>query len=88
LEQTEWVPVDRGNQKVNAVKVKLADKTKLVVGQPMAFPFKITVPQPCSPSGSTGSWSVTWKLKGILARFMRKDTAVEQELKVYSAKAG
>ena len=88
LEQTEWVPVDRGNQKVNAVKVKLADKTKLVVGQPLAFPFKITVPQPCSPSGSTGSWSVTWKLKGILARFMRKDTAVEQELKVYSAKAG
>ncbi len=85
LEQTEWVPYDRGNQKVNAVKVKLAGKTKITAGQPLTFPFQITVPQPCSPSGFSANWSVTWKLKGILARFMRKDTAAEVELKVYSA---
>ena len=88
LEQTEYVPYDRGNQKVNAVKMKLAGKTKVMAGQPLSFPFQVTVPQPCSPSGSTMNWSVTWKLKGILARFMRKDTAVEQELRVYSARSG
>jgi hypothetical protein len=84
LEQTELVPVDRGNQKVNALKLKLAGKTRIEAGQPLSFPFQLTVPQPCSPSGSTMNWSVTWKLKGILARFMRKDTSVEQELRVFS----
>jgi len=86
LEQTELVPYDRGNQKVNAVQVKLGGKTKLTAGQALVLPFQLQVPQPCSPTGFTGNWSVTWKLKGILARFMRKDTVVEVELKVYSSR--
>jgi hypothetical protein len=86
LEQAESVPYDRGNLKVNAVQLKLAGKTKITAGQTLTFPFQLQVPQPCSPTGFTGNWSVSWKLKGILSRFMRKDTAVEVELKVYSSR--
>jgi hypothetical protein len=86
LEQTESIPYDRGNQKVSAIQLKLAGKTKLMAGQAMVLPFQLQVPQPCSPTGFTGNWSVTWRLKGILARFMRKDTAVEAELKVFSSR--
>jgi len=85
LEQTEWVPYDRGNQKLNTLKMKLAGKTKLSAGENLSFPFQLSIPQPCSPTGFTNSWSVSWKLKGILARFMRKDTAAEVELKIYTA---
>ncbi len=86
LEQTEWVPYDRGNQKVNALKVKLEGKTKFMAGQPMTYPFQIPIPQPCCPSAFSSYWTVTWKLKGILARFMRKDTAVDTELKMCSGR--
>jgi hypothetical protein len=86
LEQTEHVSYDRGNQKVSTISIKLAGKTKFTAGQYMTFPFQLQVPQPCCPSGSSNNWSVTWKLKGILARFMRKDSAVEQEIKVYTGR--
>jgi hypothetical protein len=86
VEQTEWVPYDRGNQKVSQVKVKLAGKTKFAAGENLTFPFQIQIPQPSSPSGSSNNWSVTWKLKGILARFLRKDTAIEEVIKVYSGR--
>jgi hypothetical protein len=86
VEQTEWVTYDQGNQKVNEVKVKLAGKTKFTAGETLTFPFQIQIPQPCSPSGSSNNWSVTWKLKGILARFLRKDTAIEEVIKVYSGR--
>ena len=86
LEQTEHVSYDRGNQKVNTIQIKLAGKTKFMAGQYMTFPFQVQIPQPCSPSGSSSVWSVTWKLKGILARFMRKDTAVEEGIMVYTGR--
>jgi sporulation-control protein spo0M len=86
LEQTEWVPYDRGNQKVSVIELKLAGKTKFSAGETLRFPFQIQIPQPCSPSGSSQNWSVTWKLKGILARLLRKDTAVEQEIKVFTGR--
>jgi hypothetical protein len=88
VEQTEHVFYDRGNQKVNIVPVKLAGKTKFTAGEILRFPFQVQIPQPCSPSGSSNNWSVTWKMKGILARFLRKDTAVEQEIKVYTGRPG
>jgi sporulation-control protein spo0M len=84
LECLENVNYDLGNQNVNAYKVKLAGKTKFTAGESSRFPFQVQVPQPCSPSGSSNNWSVSWNLKGILARFMRKDTSVEQEIKVYT----
>jgi hypothetical protein len=86
VEQTEYVAYDRGNQKVTAVKLKLAGKTRLTSGETLRFPFNIQIPQPCSPSVSSNNWSVTWKLKGILARLLRKDTAVEEGIKVYTGR--
>jgi hypothetical protein len=88
VEQTEYVSYDQGNQKVNTVPVKLTGKTKFAAGETLRFPFRVQIPQPCCPSGSSNAWSVSWKLKGILARFMRKDSAVEQELKVYTGRMG
>ena len=84
VEQTESVSYDRGNLRVNTVKVKLAGKTKFTAGETSRFPFQVQIPQPCSPSGSSAYWSVTWKLKGGLARFLRKDTSVEEEIKVFT----
>ncbi len=86
VEQTEYVSYDRGNQKVNVVQTKLAGKTKFSAGETLRFPFQIKIPQPCSPSCSSNNWSVTWKLKGILARFLRKDTAVEQAMNIYTGR--
>lgn len=86
VEQTENVSYDRGNQKVNTVNIKLAGKTKFTASETLRFPFQIQIPQPCSPSCSSNNWSVTWKLKGILARFLRKDTFVEQEINIYSGR--
>jgi hypothetical protein len=86
VEQTELVPYGLGNQKVNVVKVKLAGKTKFTAGETLTFPFQIQIPQPCTPSCSSNNWSVTWKIKGILARFMRKDTAVDQVINVYTGR--
>jgi hypothetical protein len=86
LECSENVHYDLGNQNVNADKVKLAGKTRFAAGESSRFSFQVQVPQPCSPSGSSDNWSVAWKLKGILSRFLRKDTAVEQEIKVYTCR--
>jgi hypothetical protein len=88
LVQSEYVSYDEGNKYENVVKIKLAGKTSLNAGETLRLPFQVQLPQACAPSWSTENWSVTWKLKGVLARFLRKDTFGEAVIKVYSSRRG
>lgn len=66
------------------VKVKLAGKTQLQAGQLQEFPFTLQTPPALAPSMQFAAGSLKYKLKAILARMMRKDTLVEEEILVYS----
>jgi sporulation-control protein spo0M len=86
LVRVEQVPRDRGNESKEEVKVKLAGKTKFEPGQDLTFPFSVAIPSPRPVSGRTRNSSVTWRLRGVLARFLRGDTLVEEEIFVYSGR--
>ena len=86
LVRVEHVPRDRGNESKEEIKVKLAAKTKLQPGQDLTFPFSVAIPSPRPVSGNTRNSTITWKLRGVLARFMRGDTLVEEEIFVYSGR--
>ena len=72
--------------KAGTFKVKLAGKTKLQPGQDMAIPFSVAIPSPRPVSGPTRNSTITWRLRGVLARFMRGDTLVEEEIFVHSGR--
>lgn len=82
----EFVFPDEGNVHEKATKVKLAGKTKLQPGQDQLYPFSVTIPANSPVTLKTGNSSVTWALKGVLARFLRGDTRVDGEIQVYSAR--
>ncbi len=86
LEMKEEVPRDEGNQFKKQVKVKLEGKTKLQPGQEQRYPFSIAIPANSPVTFKTPHSSVTWTLRGVLARFMRGDTRVDGEVTVYSAR--
>ena len=86
LAQAEYVSFDQGNHNENTFKVKLAGKTKFNPGETLRLPFQVQLPNPCPVSAAGNTWWAGWKLRGVLNRFLRKDTMVEQELKVYSVR--
>ncbi len=87
LVRSETVSYDQGLAKEEVIKVKLADKMRLEGGQTVNLPFKVQFPIPCPPSAASDDWTLVWKVKGVLARFLRKDTTVEQEITVFTGKA-
>ena len=86
LVEREYVPRGEGNVYEKEIKVKLAGKTKLLPGQDQLYPFSVTIPANSPVTLKTGNSSVTWALKGVLARFLRGDTRVDGEIEVYSAR--
>lgn len=87
LIQHEYVPYKDGNSaNTVAAKVKVTGKTSLRAGQPQIIPFQITIPANAAPSVAGQEGSITWYLKGILARTLRSDTSVEEEIMVYSGR--
>jgi hypothetical protein len=87
LERVENVPQDRGNTYRDARTAKLAGKTSLRSGQPLALPFSLLIAAPSPTSGRTANYSVTWLLRGVLTRgLLKSDYAIEEELSVYSAR--
>lgn len=88
LECCEEVPVDHGNQKRMAINIQVAGKTRLQEGQALRFPFQLVLPEGCTPTLYTDRWSLSWKLQGVLARFLRPDIVVAEELVVCSGRAG
>ncbi len=85
LVRDEYVPRDRGNSSQETLPFKLAANTRFVAEQPQTFPFQAVLPPTAAPSLDAPHSSLTWTIKGILARRLRKDTSVEQELQVYPA---
>ena len=86
LVEREYVPRQEGNVKEKEIKVKLEGKTKLQAGQDQVYPFSVTIPADSPVTLTTPNSSITWMLKGVLARFLRGDTRVDGEIQVYSAR--
>jgi len=86
LVEHEYVPRQEGNVKEKETKVKLEGKTKLLPGQDQIYPFSITIPANGPVTLTTPNSSITWMLKGVLARFLRGDTRVEGPIEVYSTR--
>ena len=84
LVQRENVPEAEGNTHAAEQKIKLSPQVKLQAGQQLSFPFNITVPSGGSPSCQTPNGTIAWSLIGTLARRLRKDTNVEENVTVYS----
>ncbi len=86
LVRLEYVPRNRGNQHLEEITIKVAGKTRLEPGQELTLPFSLNIPVPRPTTGQTGYSSVTWFLKGVLARSLREDTRVEEEVFIYGAR--
>lgn len=86
LEQNERVPRDLGHEQKQTQTVKLATGTKLAPGNDLVLPFTIAVPTGSAVTCRTPNGSIAWKLKGVLARRLRSDTSVEQEIIVASVR--
>jgi sporulation-control protein spo0M len=86
LTREEHVPRDRGNRHREALAIKLAGRTHLEPGQPVAYPFNVMIPTSAPPTLRTRNSSVTWSLSGILARTLRSDTRVNEEITVCSGR--
>jgi hypothetical protein len=84
LVRREYVPRDLGHEYLDVFKVRIAEGSKLQAGQPMTMPFRIEIPKTGFGTMCTRNSSVTWSLRGILARRMRGDTQVAEEVYVYN----
>jgi hypothetical protein len=82
----EYVPRSSGHEHVSEVKLQVAGKTHLQNGQALAYPFSLRIPESSPPTSQMRQSSVSWMLKGVLARSMRADTRVEEEIFVYSGR--
>ncbi len=79
----EEVPREEGNTSERTEKIKLAGGTKLTSGQEVILPFEIQIPNARPITAQALHGSVMWNLRGVLARRMRGDTLVKQEIFVY-----
>lgn len=86
LIRDEHVPRDRGNKHREVTAVKMAGKTRLEPGQAATYPFNIAVPTSAPTTLRTRNSVVTWSLSGTLARMLRADTRVDEEISVCSGR--
>ncbi len=79
----ENVPYDKGNHVEKVDKVILAKGAKFEAGKEQVFLFQAPFLADAPPSLETENGTLTWTLKGVLARRLRKDTLVEQSILLY-----
>jgi len=65
-------------------KERIAGGVKLNAGEVGEFPFSVPIPERGCPTRSTPIGRVSWELKGILDRRLRKDFTVTQEVYVFN----
>jgi len=87
LARRQNVPRDLGNEHVESIPVKLSEGTRLTPGQNLAFTFNLAIPVPVPATFSTPNSTLQWLLRGVLARRLRKDTCVEEEIFIYNRHA-
>lgn len=86
LERIENVPQDEGNTVKDKQTVKLAGATHLTPGQNQSLPFQLKFSTGAPITCRTRHGSIIWVLRGVLARRMRGDTLVEQEIMLSDAR--
>lgn len=86
LVRRERVPRDLGNEREMTIVSRLAERMHLQSGQAFSYPFNIKIPSPAPATISTPNSSLNWILRGVLARRLRKDTLVEQEIFIFNAR--
>jgi hypothetical protein len=86
LVRRERVPRDLGNERETMVPVKLSDGTRLKPGQNLALPFNIAIPSPVPATFRTPNSTLDWMLRGVLARRLRKDTIVEEQVFIFNGR--
>lgn len=88
LVRRERVPRDLGNEHETSLPVKLSSGTRLKPGQNLTLPFSIAIPSPVPATFSTPNSALDWRLRGVLARRLRKDTIVEEAVILYNGRQG
>jgi hypothetical protein len=71
-----------------AAKMPIAGKFTLQPGQPVEIPFIFQLPAQIPPTASLNVGKISYTLKGILARSLRGDTFVEEEIRVFTGSVG
>jgi hypothetical protein len=84
LVRREYVPRDMGHEHLDVFRIKIAEGSKLQAGQQITWPFRIEIPGTGFGTMQTRNSSVTWSLRGVLARRLRGDTQVEDQVYVYN----
>jgi hypothetical protein len=83
LQREENVPTGHGNLEFAVeATVVLAEDTEL--DSRTEFPFRLAAPAGICPCFETEQSTVRWWLRGVLARRMRSDFSIKQELNVYT----
>jgi hypothetical protein len=86
LVRREDVPRNDGNTKeVEEAAAILDGEVDLSLGAPREWPFELQLPAVVVPCLATKHSRVTWLLKGIGSRRLRRDYRVTQPLDVHSA---
>jgi hypothetical protein len=86
LARRQSVPRDVGNEHVESMPVKLSEGTRLTPGQNLTLTFNVAIPTPVPATFSTPNSTHQWLLRGVLARRLRKDTFVEEEIFIYNGR--
>jgi hypothetical protein len=86
MERAEEVPIDVGYTKSKTYVLKLAGPTQFRSGEPQSFPFQAPLPADAAPSLQTAHGTLTWTMKGILNRRLRRDTGVTQAISVFTGR--
>lgn len=85
LRRVENVPAQEGNAFTDNVAVlKPGPGTKFSAGNVAAYPFSVRIPDKGSPTLRGLNGTAVWSLKGVLARRLRSDYTVEEEIGVYA----
>jgi Arrestin (or S-antigen), C-terminal domain len=86
LVRFENVPRDEGNtENVKEGEAILEGGVSLSMGTPHEWPFQLRLPAAPVPSLRTQESSVTWLLKGVGSRRLRRDYQVTQPIDVHTA---
>ena len=86
LVRRERVSRDLGNEHETVLPVKLAGGTRFQPGQNLTLPFNLTIPSGVPATFRTPHSTLGWTLRGILARRLRKDTLLEEEILIYNGR--
>jgi Arrestin (or S-antigen), C-terminal domain len=86
LVRHEDVPRDNGNEEYAVLaSTVVTENPELTTAVPREYPFELPLPGGMCPSLETDQSTVRWYVRGVVARRLRSDYNIAQELNVYTA---